>query len=424
MKNSKIFSIQALEILDSRGTPTVKVLVRTENGTLGEASVPSGASTGTHEALELRDKDPKRYFGKGVQKAVLNINEQIAPLLIGKSVLHQGELDQLMIQADGTDNKSHFGANAILGVSLAVARLGAKISHVPLYRYLGGIYGSLLPSPMMNIINGGAHADNNLDFQEFMICPQGTVSFKESLRLGAEVFHALKTILQQKGHITAVGDEGGFAPQLSSHEEALDLIVLAITKAGYDPSREVLLAIDCASSEFYDPINQRYFEKKKKEKGLAYKQYTQDEHIEYLVKLSQNYPIISIEDGMAESDWNGWQKLTQKLGKHIQLVGDDLFVTQTKFLQKGIECKAANAILIKLNQVGTLTETMNCIRLAQTSGYKTILSHRSGETEDTFIADLTVAVNSGQIKTGSLSRSDRTAKYNRLLEIENELKSF
>lgn len=399
----KIQSIHAIEILDSRGNPTLEVTLRADDGSVGKAAVPSGASTGEHEAVELRDNDPKRYFGKGVLKAVDNVNGPLAKLLQGKP-LDQIAIDHLMIEADGTPNKSKFGANAILGISLALCRATAR--HLPLYQHLGGKDATLLPCPMMNILNGGAHADNPLDFQEFMIRPIGAPSFREALRWGSEVFHTLKKILKSRNLATSVGDEGGFAPQISSNEEALDLILEAIEKAGYAPAKDITIALDLAASEFYD---QTYLSR------------TPQEHIAYLQQLCSKYPIDSIEDGLDQNDWAGWTSLTSALGSKIQIVGDDLFVTNPRFLQKGIDTKAANAILIKLNQIGTLTETLETIALAKKNKFATIISHRSGETEDTFIADLSVAVSAGQIKTGSLCRSDRVAKYNRLLEIEDDL---
>lgn len=418
---SHIVHLVAHQILDSRGNPTIEVEIATDDAIFAKASVPSGASTGEHEALELRDNDPKYYSGKGVMGAVANVNGPIAQLLMGHSVLEQERLDQLMLEADGTKNKEKFGANAILGASLALARAGATTSNNTLYRYLGGSHAKILPCPMMNIINGGAHADNTLDFQEFMIRPKGATSFQEALRWGAEIFHTLKGILKKKGYSTSVGDEGGFAPNLESHEEALELILSAIEKAGYRPGTDVSLAIDCAASEYYDQTTKHYIEKKKKEKKQQAISRTSEEQIEYLEKLCQSYPIDSIEDGLAEWDWNGWELLTKKLGGKIQIVGDDIFVTNPLFLQKGIDRGIGNAILIKPNQIGTVSETLATIQLAQRHGYATIISHRSGETEDSFIADLAVAVNAGQIKTGSLSRSDRLAKYNRLLSIEQEL---
>jgi enolase len=422
MAMSFIRSLKAIEILDSRGNPTLEVTV-TSDDVMATASVPSGASTGEFEALELRDNNKSRYFGKGVQQAVAHVNGPLAQLLVGKCLLDQAELDHLMIKADNTSNKSLFGANAILGVSLAIARAGAKICHLPLYRYIGGTLCNMLPCPMINIVNGGAHADNSLDFQEFMIRPKGAPTFKEAVRWGAEIFHTLKTLLKAEKHVTAVGDEGGFAPNLQSNEEALNLILTAIEKAGYKPGEQVTLALDCAASEFYDKASDRYIEKKKKQLKQNYIERTSKEQVAYLAELCGKYPIDSIEDGLSEHDWNGWHYLTEKLGHKVQLVGDDLFVTNTQFLKKGIDANVGNAILIKLNQIGTLTETLQTIRLAQTNSYATIISHRSGETEDSFISDLAVAVGAGQIKTGSLSRMDRVAKYNRLLKIEEELGS-
>lgn len=413
----KIKNITAREILDSRGTPTVAAEVVLDCGAVGSASVPSGASTGENEAIELRDGDMKRYFGKGVLKAVANVNEVIAPVLIGMSALDQSSIDKKMIDLDGTHNKSRLGANAILAVSLAVAKAAAVGLNVPLYRYLGRTDSRVLPVPMMNIINGGSHSDSPISFQEFMIRPVGAKSFAEGLRMGAEVFHALKRVLKNMGLSTAVGDEGGFAPMLNSTEEALDLIMTAINDAGYFPKKDITIALDCASSEFF--IDGKYdytlFE------GPNAMVLDRDAQIAYLKKLISAYPIDSIEDGMSENDWSGWEFMTQTIGQDCQLVGDDLFVTNVNYLEKGIKTGCANSILIKLNQIGTLTETLETIQLAQRNGYKAIVSHRSGETEDTFIADLAVAVNCGQIKTGSLSRSERTAKYNRLLKIEQEL---
>lgn len=414
----KIRDIHAREILDSRGTPTVAAEVVLEGGCRGEASVPSGASTGQHEALELRDGDMTRYFGKGVLKAVGNVNDIIAPELIGMNVFEQRAIDMAMRELDGTENKSKLGANAILAVSLAVAKAAAAYMKVPLYHYLGAPNSNVLPVPMMNIINGGAHSSSPIAFQEFMIRPVGAASFKEGLRVGAEVFHSLKMVLKDSGLSTAVGDEGGFAPHLTSTVHALDLIMTAIQKAGYEPGKDVTLALDCASSEFYKDGIYDYsvFEG---HKGSKLKREDQVEYLEYLVN---NYPIDSIEDGMAEDDWAGWEMLTLELGNRCQLVGDDLFVTNIDYLAKGIKTGCANALLVKLNQIGTLTETLEAIAMAQRNKYKAVISHRSGETEDTFIADLAVATNSGQIKTGSLSRSERIAKYNRLLKIEEELK--
>lgn len=415
--------VKAIEILDSRGNPTLEVMITTDRDIMARASVPSGASTGENEALELRDQDEARYFGKGVQKAVAHVNGPIAQILVGEHVFDQTKLDKMMCDSDGTPNKARFGANAILGASLALARVGALSASLPLYRYLGGCYTNLLPCPMMNIINGGAHADNSLDFQEFMIRPVGASSFHEAVRWGAEVFHTLKKILQSKGYSTSVGDEGGFAPNLTSNEEALDLILQAIEKAGYKPGSQITLALDCAATEFYDKISKRYIEKKKKKKKETFVERTSEEQVAYLKELASKYPIDSIEDGLAENDWEGWKHLTKELGQKLQIVGDDLFVTNPKFLQRGIDEKSANSILIKLNQIGTVTETLETIQIAQSHAFSTIISHRSGETEDSFIADLSVATNAGQIKTGSLSRTDRIAKYNRLLSIEAGLGS-
>ncbi|MDE5701711.1 MAG: phosphopyruvate hydratase [Bacteroides sp.] len=413
----KIEKIIGREILDSRGNPTIEVDVTLESGVMGRASVPSGASTGEHEALELRDGDPKRYDSKGVLKAVSNINEIIAPELIGMSALEQMEIDHTMLALDGTKTKSKLGANAILGVSLAVAKAAAAYLDIPLYRYIGGTNTYVMPVPMMNIINGGAHSDAPIAFQEFMIRPVGAHSFREGLRMGAEVFHALKKVLKGRGLSTAVGDEGGFAPDLEGTEDALDSIITAIKVAGYEPGKDVRIAMDCASSEFYrDGIYD--YTKFEGEKG---RKRTADEQIDYLEELINKYPIDSIEDGMSENDWEGWKKLTQRIGHRCQLVGDDLFVTNVDFLAMGIGKGCANSILIKVNQIGTLTETLNAIEMAHRHGYTTVTSHRSGETEDTTIADIAVATNSGQIKTGSLSRSDRIAKYNQLLRIEEEL---
>lgn len=411
-----IASCHALEILDSRGNPTLEVRVATTNGFFGKAAVPSGASTGEHEAIELRDHDPKRYGGKGVLKAMANVNGPLNQLLQGQSVFEQEAIDQKMIELDGTPNKSKLGANAILGVSLAAAKAAANARGEPLYRYLGGPGAHLLPCPMMNVLNGGVHADNGLDFQEFMIRPIGAPNFQEAIRWGAETFHALKSTLKKKGLSTAVGDEGGFAPPISSNREALDLILEAIHTAGFTPKKQISLALDLAASEFYK--NGMYVEKKEGKKR------TSSQMIDLLADLTAAYPIDSIEDGLDQNDWTGWAELTARLGKKVQLVGDDIFVTNTRFLQRAIQEHVANAILIKVNQIGTLTETVAAVKLAQRHNYKTIFSHRSGETEDTTIADLTVAYNAGQIKTGSLCRSERTAKYNRLLEIAQELKGI
>ena len=413
----KIKNIKAREILDSRGTPTVAAEVILECGCRAEASVPSGASTGQHEAIELRDNDPTRYWGKGVLKAVSNVNEVIAPALSGMCVFEQRAIDARMRELDGTPNKSRLGANAILAVSLAVAKAAAQCQNVPLYRYLGTPNSNVMPVPMMNIINGGSHSDSPIAFQEFMIRPVGAQTFADGLRMGAEVFHCLKKLLNKRGLSTAVGDEGGFAPALRGVEEALELITLAIDDAGYIPGKDVTLALDCASSEFYKDgvYDYRIFE------GEKARQLTRNEQVDYLKKLIHDYPIDSIEDGMAEEDWLGWELLTAEIGDKCQLVGDDLFVTNVDYLAKGIKTGCANAVLVKLNQIGTLTETLETIAMAQRHGYKAIVSHRSGETEDTFIADLAVAANCGQIKTGSLSRSERMAKYNRLLKIEQEL---
>jgi len=413
----KIKQIISREILDSRGNPTVEVEVMLESGVVGRASVPSGASTGENEALELRDGDPKRFGGKGVLKALDNINRVIAPALIGCSALEQRAIDHKMLQLDGTPTKSKLGANAILGVSLAVAKAAANYLKLPLYRYIGGTNTYILPVPMMNIINGGSHSDAPIAFQEFMIRPVGAPSFHEGLRMGAEVFHALKKVLHKRGLSTAVGDEGGFAPSLKGTEDAIESIIEAIKTAGYVPGKDVMIGMDCAASEFYKDGIYDYtiFEG---EKG---KKRTSDEQIDYLEGLLSKYPIDSIEDGMSENDWDGWKKLTDRIGKKCQLVGDDLFVTNVKFLAKGIQLGCANSILIKVNQIGSLSETLDAIEMAHRHGYTTIVSHRSGETEDTTIADIAVATNSGQIKTGSMSRSDRLAKYNQLLRIEQEL---
>jgi enolase len=412
---SWIEHVQAREILDSRGNPTVEAEVVLSDGEIGRAAVPSGASTGENEAVELRDGDEKRYGGKGVLKAVHNVNEVIAPALEGFDALDQADVDRALIDLDGTKTKSRLGANALLAVSLATARAAALHQELPLYRYLGGPNSRTLPVPMMNIINGGAHADNNVDFQEFMVVPVGAPSFTEALRVGAEVFHALKSVLKKKGYATSVGDEGGFAPNLRSNEEAIETILESIDNAGYKAGTDCLLALDPAASEFYDGTN--YVFKKSDQRKL-----TSDAMVDYWKGWCDQYPIISIEDGMGENDWDGWKLLTDKLGDRVQLVGDDLFVTNTEFLQKGIDLGVANSILIKVNQIGTLTETLDCIELAQRNKRTAIISHRSGETEDPFIADLAVATNAGQIKTGSLSRTDRIAKYNQLLRIEEDLR--
>lgn len=415
---SYIRSIKAIEILDSRGNPTLEVMITTDRDVVAKAAVPSGASTGTHEALELRDGDPLRYNGKGVQQAISHVNGPIAQILIGEHVFDQRRLDMLMVAADGTENKARFGANAILGASLALARAGALTAKVPLYRYVGGCNAHILPCPMMNIINGGAHADNSLDFQEFMIRPIGAPTFKEAVRWGAEIFHTLKGLLKEEGYATSVGDEGGFAPNLPSNEAAFEIILQSIEKAGYKPGTQVTLALDCAATEFFDKTSNRYIEKKKKKRKEKYVERSSEEQVAYLSDLCMKYPIDSIEDGMDENDWKGWKILSDKLNKKIQIVGDDLFVTNPKFLHRGITEGIANAILIKVNQIGTLTETLETIRIAQNHSYASIISHRSGETEDSVIADIAVATNAGQIKTGSLSRTDRVAKYNRLLNIE------
>lgn len=419
---AKIKDIKGLEVLDSRGNPTVQVTVTLDDGTQAKALVPSGASTGQNEAIELRDGDKKRYRGKGVLKAVENVNDPLAELLIGEDISQQERIDELMITEDGTPNKARFGANAILGISLACARAGAKSAKLPLYRYIGGCETSILPCPMMNIINGGAHADNSLEFQEFMIRPTGAPNFSEALRWGTEIFHVLKDVLKAEGHVTSVGDEGGFAPNLESDQAALDVIMEAIEKAGYRPGEQITLALDCAASEFYDRDSQHYVDMKKHRRGEEQiNSRSAGEMAAYLKELCKNYPIDSIEDGLDEGDWSGWKVLTRELGEQCQIVGDDLFVTNIDFLQKGIDMGVGNSILIKVNQIGTVTETLKAIKLAHSHGYTTVISHRSGETEDSFIADLAVATGAGQIKTGSLSRTDRIAKYNRLLEIENEL---
>ena len=411
---SQITDVYAREILDSRGNPTLEVEVFLQGGGMGRAAVPSGASTGEREALELRDGDKSRYLGKGVQKAVANVNDQIADQVIGMEASDQVGVDKKMLELDGTEFKSNLGANAILGVSLAVAKAAADEAGLPLYQYIGGANAKELPLPMMNIINGGAHADNNVDIQEFMIMPAGAKNFAEALRMGAEIFHALKGVLKSKGYNTAVGDEGGFAPNLKSNEEALQVIMEAIVKAGYKPGDDVLLALDVASSELFKDGNYTLENEAQPVKSA-------DQLIDFYEDLVNKYPIISIEDGMAENDWDGWKKMTDRLGKRIQIVGDDLFVTNPAILKQGIEKGLANSILIKLNQIGTLTETLDAIEMAKRAGYTTVISHRSGETEDTTLADLAVAVNAGQIKTGSLCRTDRVCKYNQLLRIEDEL---
>ncbi len=412
---STIIQIEGREILDSRGNPTVEVEILTESGAVGRACVPSGASTGENEALELRDGDKARYLGKGVLKAVANVNEIIAPEIVGMDATEQVAIDRRMIELDGTETKAKLGANAILGVSLAAARAAAEAVGLPLYQYLGGVNAKNLPVPMMNILNGGQHADNNVDIQEFMIQPVGAKSFREALRCGAEVFHALKAVLKGKGLNTAVGDEGGFAPNLKSNAEAIEVILQAIEKAGYKAGSDVTIALDAAASSFYSKEKKKYvLEGEGVEK-------TTDEMVEYYRGLVGKYPILSIEDGLDENDWEGFQKLTAALGEKVQLVGDDLFVTNTKFLSRGIKEGSANAILIKVNQIGTLTETLDAIEMAKRAGFTAVVSHRSGETEDSTIADIVVATNAGQIKTGSLSRSDRIAKYNQLLRIEEEL---
>lgn len=412
---SEIFAIYGREILDSRGNPTVEVDVQLETGIIGRAAIPSGASTGEHEAVELRDGDNGRYLGKGVLNAVKNVNEIIAPELLGWEVAEQAEIDRVMLELDGTPNKSKLGANAILGVSLAVARAAAEEQELPLYRYIGGTNARLLPVPMANILNGGKHADNNVDLQEFMIMPLGAKSFKQALQMNAEIFHTLKTLLKKEGYSTGVGDEGGFAPNLKSNEEALKIIMKAIKQADYRSGEDIYIALDPASSEFFE--NGKY---QLKAENAAL---TSSEMVDYYTRLVEKYPIISIEDGLAEDDWKGWKLMTEKLGNKIQIVGDDLFVTNVNRLQRGIDEKSANSILIKLNQIGTLTETLDTIELAKSNSFTTVISHRSGETCDTFIADLAVAVNAGQIKTGSICRSERIAKYNQLLRIEDELGS-
>jgi enolase len=412
----EIVKVVAREILDSRGNPTVEADVHLADGTIGRAAVPSGASTGEHEAVELRDNDKSRYLGKGTKKAVENVSKLISPALVGLDAADQTLVDQTMLKVDGTPNKGKLGANAILAVSMATARASAESEMTPLYRYLGGVNARVLPVPMMNVINGGAHADSSVDLQEFMVAPIGAKSFAEALRMGAETFHNLKTVLKKRGYSTAVGDEGGFAPSLKANEEALEVLIEAIQLAGYKPGQQISICLDPASSEFYDKDKKKYVFKKsdKSEK-------TSDQMVEFYAKWVAQYPIISIEDGMAEDDWDGWKAMSDALGKKIQLVGDDLFVTNTERLEKGIDLGIANSILVKVNQIGSLTETLDTMRLAAGANYSAVVSHRSGETEDAFIADLAVATNAGQIKTGSASRTDRIAKYNQLLRIEEEL---
>ena len=413
---SYISDIHARQILDSRGNPTVEVDVITDNGIIGRAAVPSGASTGIHEAVELRDNDKSIYVGKGVLNAVKNVNEKIAEPLLGWPVNDQAGIDKKLLELDGTDNKANLGANALLAVSLAVAKAAAQESNLPLFKYIGGVNSTVLPIPLMNILNGGAHADNKIDYQEFMIVPVGAETFSEGLRWGVEIFHHLKTVLKKKGYSTNVGDEGGFAPNIQSNEEAIETVLMAIEAAGYKAGEQIGIAIDAATSEMWKADEKVYHFHKSDGK-----KYSVDEMVNYWVEWVNKYPIISIEDGMAEEDWDGWKKLTDALGKKVQLVGDDLFETNTKILQRGIDNGVANSILIKVNQIGTLTETINAVQLAQMNGYTTIMSHRSGETEDTTIADLAVALNCGQIKTGSASRTDRMAKYNQLIRIEEML---
>ena len=413
---SYIIEVHARQILDSRGNPTVEVDVLTDDGAFGRAAVPSGASTGMHEAAELRDNDKKKYAGKGVLKAVKNVNDAISDAIVGYDVSQQAAIDQAMIDLDGTPNKSKLGANAILAVSLAVAKAAAEESGLPLYRYIGGTNAKILPVPMMNIVNGGAHADNKIDFQEFMIMPVGATSFSEGLRWGTEIFHVLKTVLKKKGYSTNVGDEGGFAPNIQSNEEAIETVLEAVTAAGYKTGSQIVIAIDAANSELWDAKKKKYVFHKSSGKVMS-----SDELVKYWESWVKKYPIVSIEDGMAEDDWNGWKNLTDTIGKKCQLVGDDLFVTNVDRLKTGIDKKIANGLLVKVNQIGTLTETINAVTMAQYAGYNTIMSHRSGETEDTTIADLAVALNCGQIKTGSASRTDRIAKYNQLIRIEEAL---
>lgn len=415
---SIIIEVKARQILDSRGNPTVEADVITENGVIGRAAVPSGASTGAHEAVELRDGNKSIYLGKGTLQAVKNVNLDINEALIGLNVLDQNLIDQTMLDLDGSENKARLGANAILAVSMACAKAASLECGLPLYRYIGGTNAQILPVPMMNILNGGAHADNKIDFQEFMIMPFGAQSFSEALQMGTEVFHHLKTILKKKGYSTNVGDEGGYAPNIQSNEEAIETVLLAIESAGYKAGQDMYIAMDAACSELYDEEKHRYIFKKSDKREM-----TSAEMVDYWIEWCKKYPIISIEDGLFEDDWNGWELMTQKLGSQIQLVGDDLFVTNEKRLQKGISSNVANSILVKVNQIGTLTETINAVNLAHKNGYSSVMSHRSGETEDTTIADLAVALHCGQIKTGSASRTDRIAKYNQLLRIEEELGS-
>lgn len=413
---SNIIDVHAREILDSRGNPTVEVEVMTENGIIGRAAVPSGASTGKYEAVELRDNDKSRFVGKGVLEACANVDEKLAEALVGESVFDQRRCDELMLQVDGTHNKAKIGANAILGVSLAIAKAAALELEQPLYKYIGGVNAHVLPVPMMNILNGGSHADNSIDFQEFMIMPIGAESFSQSLRMGVEVFHHLKTVLKKKGYSTNVGDEGGFAPNIKSNEEAIEIVLQSIESAGYRPGEDIYIAMDAAASEFYDEEAKVYHFHKSNGPKL-----TSEEMVDYWTTWVNKYPIISIEDGLHEDDWSAWKSLTERLGKKVQLVGDDLFVTNVKRLQMGIDQGCANSILVKVNQIGSLTETINAVSMATRASYTSVMSHRSGETEDTTIADLAVALNCGQIKTGSASRSDRIAKYNQLLRIEEEL---
>jgi enolase len=409
-----IEDIVAREILDSRGNPTLEVDILLEDGSFGRAAVPSGASTGEHEAHELRDNDASRYLGKGVTTAVENVNSTIADAIVGMDASNQNQLDSILIDLDGSDNKANLGANAILGVSMAAAKAAAAYHQMPLFRYLGGVNATLLPTPMMNILNGGRHADNNMDIQEFMIMPVGAETFSDALRAGTEIFHTLKKVLQKKGLATSVGDEGGFAPMLRSNEEALDVIIEAIQQAGYEPGEDIMIALDVAASEMVKDGGYNFYKSTKENRTTA-------QMVEWYVGLTKQYPIVSIEDGMGENDWEGWAALTEAIGDEVQLVGDDLFVTNAKFLERGIEEEVGNSILVKVNQIGTLTETFETIRMAQSAGYTTIISHRSGETEDTTIADIAVATNAGQIKTGAPSRTDRVAKYNQLLRIEEML---